>query len=88
VRAGSSDFAGRISYTAQLVTGQELSDALRGLGWSAHELGRRLGVTESTIRNWLSGRREVPASVAEWLTELQTGMAKLPSLPRGWRVDT
>jgi hypothetical protein len=39
------------------MTGEELAEALRQIGWSAGELRRRLGITERVVRDWLNDRR-------------------------------
>lgn len=49
------------------MTPQELRAALTELGWSSTHLARLLGVREKTPTNWLLGRANVPADVAEWL---------------------
>jgi hypothetical protein len=67
------------------VTKEELSDVLRRIGWSSTYLAGRLGIQETTVRRWLSGHREVPPNVGEWLEEVATLMDKAPPLPRGWQ---
>jgi transcriptional regulator with XRE-family HTH domain len=63
-----------------------LADCMRELGWSPRELARRLGVNESTTRNWISGRREPPDNVIDWLQARAraVGSLTLPELPEGW----
>ena len=52
------------------MTPDRLDACLRELGWQQPELARRLEVRLSTIRQWLSGRREIPPNVAAWLEDL------------------
>ena len=60
---------------------------MRQIGWSSRELGRRLGVRESSIRRYLQGSREVPPNLAAWLEGLATHMALTPrSLTTGISV--
>jgi transposase len=56
----------------------EYHAALRALGWSARELARQLGRSESTVGNWHKPGREdgVPSDVADWLRRLVAARAK------------
>jgi DNA-binding transcriptional regulator YiaG len=66
------------------MTGDELSELLREVGWPAAELARRLSIREDTVRGWLNGRREVPPNVGRWLEQIRDGIATAPALPDGW----
>lgn len=44
-----------------------LKEALATIGWSARELARRTGRTDSAGGEWIAGRREIPQDVAAWL---------------------
>jgi hypothetical protein len=57
---------------------------MRTIGWTNAELARRLGVREGSIRMWLSGRREIPPSLADWLEERVRYALKGPQTPEGW----
>jgi hypothetical protein len=66
------------------VTGDEMSDCLRRIGWSANELGRRLNVNEHRLRRMLTGRAEIPPNLAEWLRCYAQAIGRLPPLPKDW----
>ena len=40
---------------------------LDDLGWSTRELARQCSVSESSARQWISGRLEMPEPLAVWL---------------------
>jgi plasmid maintenance system antidote protein VapI len=65
------------------MTGNELSEVLATIGWTAGELQRRLGIRGDTVRQWLSGRRPIPDNVATWLIRLRDKISDDP-LPEGW----
>ena len=62
---------------APLMTKERMAEIMRQIGWSSRELGRRLGVRESSIRRYLQGSREVPPNLAAWLEGLATHMGLL-----------
>ena len=62
-----------------------LAEAMREIGWSQAELARRLGITETTVRNWLAGRRTPPDNVIDWLIDRAHRAGTGPPLPEGWR---
>jgi len=40
------------------------------IGWSGHELARRTGRLQTTVRRWPRGRSPVPADVVAWMETL------------------
>jgi len=62
-----------------------LAEALRQIGWSQAELARRLGITDTTVRSWLSGRRTPPDEVIDWVKDRASRADTGPPLPKGWR---
>jgi hypothetical protein len=62
-----------------------LAELLTKLGWSAGVLAKRLGITDRSGRDWVSGRRPVPPEVVEWLEERAKWADKGPALPKGWQ---
>ena len=67
------------------MNGQELSEALKQIGWNPTELARRLGIRVHSIFDWLNGRRPVPDNVADWLIKVRDLVDQAPPLPDGWR---
>ena len=67
------------------MTGAELSEVLRQIGWPVSELVQRLGVRPDTVTQWLRGRREIPDNLARWLVAVRDGVASAGELPDGWR---
>jgi plasmid maintenance system antidote protein VapI len=63
----------------------ELNRTLAQIGWSQHELARRLEVRPDTVRGWVTGRRTVPDNLAEWLRQHRDKQTEVPPLPDGWR---
>lgn len=49
------------------MTVQALNDALAALDWSGAELARRLGVFQSTVSGWRTGKAPVPKYASEYL---------------------
>jgi transcriptional regulator with XRE-family HTH domain len=39
------------------------------LGWSRHEIARRVNCDPKTAHNWETAARECPPEILEWLTE-------------------
>jgi len=70
---------------AALMTGDEMGECLRAIGWEPPTLAQRLGVRPDTVRSWLSGRREIPDNLATWLLAVRDGQAAAGSLPENWR---
>ena len=52
------------------MTSPDISAALVSLGWSQRELARQLGVAESSVRQWLTGKARMRPALAAWLTDL------------------
>jgi len=40
------------------------------IGWSGHELARRTGRPQTTVRRWTTGETPMPADVAAWVETL------------------
>jgi DNA-binding transcriptional regulator YiaG len=53
------------------MTGAELRTAQRAMNLTNAQLRRKLGVAETTLCNWKSGRIDVPTSVALAMKYLQ-----------------
>lgn len=49
------------------MTGPELDAALRDIGWSRSELGRRVGRRPSYVDAWATGRRTIPSWLAQYV---------------------
>ena len=69
------------------MTPDRLRECLRVLGWANAELARRLSVSESSVRMWLSGRREIPPALDAFLEERVRRALDGPQLPDGWQRD-
>ena len=54
------------------------SAALRTLQWGPSSFARIVGVSERSVRYWLTGRYEVPAPVLEWTERLVLWLADNP----------
>lgn len=52
------------------MTSPDISAALVSLGWSQRELARQLGVAESSVRQWLTGKSRMREPLADWLLDL------------------
>lgn len=70
------------------MSGDEMAAVMKKIGWSAHEVARRLDVRPQTVTGWTSGRRGIPENLAEWLEQWSQLADKAPALPRGWRDDS
>jgi hypothetical protein len=66
------------------MTGDEMGEVLRQIGWPTAELARRLNVREDSVRSWLNGRREIPPNLERWLYAVRDSIASAPPLPDGW----
>jgi transcriptional regulator with XRE-family HTH domain len=56
------------------MTGPELDTALKSIGWSRSELGRRIGRTPSHVDAWARGARPLPAWVAEYVLAVRAAV--------------
>jgi len=61
----------------------EFRDCLQAIGWTQRGLADLLGVHETRVRRWATGRIEIPGNVAAWLGELAQAHVAA-SLPEGW----
>ena len=68
---------------AQEPPDQEFSRLCASMGWSYREVARRLDISESTPRQWASGRAVVPPSVLGWMRR-NVGVVRAVGLPEGW----
>jgi DNA-binding transcriptional regulator YiaG len=65
------------------MTGAELAQWRRALGWTEVEAAAALGAPTQTYRNWEDGRtKRVPGPVA-MLTRYISAFGRLPPIPRG-----
>lgn len=88
MRAGTRqlhDSVSQASDTRGAMTGDEMSEVLRQIGWTAGELARRLSVREDTVRGWLNSRRGVPLNLERWLRQVRDTVNTAPRLPDDWR---
>jgi len=53
------------------------------VGWSPHELARRLGVNARTAERWCSGALEAPDRVVAWLGRVGDAVEGA-GMPDGW----
>jgi hypothetical protein len=67
------------------VSGPELSECLKAIGWPVSELVERLGVRSDTAVQWIKGRRPVPENLATWLRRIRDAQGAIPPLPDDWR---
>ena len=64
------------------MTPADLSAALAALGWSQRELARQLGVAESSVRQWLTGKSRMRPDLLAWLLDLARYHAEHPAPPK------
>ena len=67
------------------MTSAEMVECLGQIGWTATELARRLGVSDRSVRRYLSGERQIPDNLADWLRQVATALQSVPPVPAGWR---
>lgn len=60
------------------MTPAEFDAARIALGWSNVGMARSLECSEGTIRQMEAGRRRIPPSIAQWLTQLAAYHAAHP----------
>ena|ERR1700733_3214862 len=60
---------------------------LHVIGWNFAELGRRLNVHETSIRQMGTGRRNIPHVLALWLEGKAKATLEAPLVPEGWRTE-
>lgn len=53
-----------------MMTADELKDCFDMIGWSARQAEQRWGVSGNTVQRMLTGKREIPDSVARWARAL------------------
>lgn len=62
----------------------EMKAARERLGWSRPYLARRLGVRESSVLHWETGRTAIPDRLAAWMLVHVAAHDMAPELPEGW----
>lgn len=65
-------------------TPELFNQTLKFLGWSNGHLSRTLGIHETRVRRWRSGRTKVPKNVWVWLLAIAEAYRAL-ALPQGWK---
>jgi plasmid maintenance system antidote protein VapI len=67
------------------MTSAEMVETMRQIGWTATELAKRLGISDRGVRRYLTGQREIPDNLADWLQQVATALQSVPSVPKDWR---
>lgn len=62
----------------------EFRAARKRLGWSRPHLAKRLGVLESSVLHWETGRSIVPERLADWMQAHVTLHDTVSELPEDW----
>lgn len=63
---------------------EEFAALIREAGWSLREVARRLRTTETTPRQWASGRQSLPPTILPWIRDVVDGIRRAGA-PEGWR---
>jgi hypothetical protein len=66
--------------------GPRLDWCLEVVGWTRGELRRRLKLGDNTVKEWLSGKRNIPTPVAIWMETLAAMHMALPA-PYFWHEN-
>ena len=66
------------------MTSDDLRAARERLSWSRSHLAQRLGVRESSLFHWETGRTAIPDRLAAWVLAHVTAHDTVPELPEGW----
>ena len=69
-RAESSKPDAGPSASAAPMSPRRLLVCLAVIGWSGHEMARRTGRPQTTVRRWATGEVPVPPDVAAWVETL------------------
>ena len=69
-RAESSKPDAEPSTSAAPMSPRRLLVCLAVIGWSGHELARRTGHSQTTVRRWTNGEAPMPPDVAAWVETL------------------
>ena len=64
---------------AMTITPTRFRECLHDIGWSLRKLARRLRCDDGTVRQFGTGRRPIPASLAAWLEKLAAAHRTLPA---------
>lgn len=59
------------------MTGPELTAARQRIGWSRHELARRLGKHSTHVDAWEWGKRPIPEDVAKVVRRVETAVCRV-----------
>lgn len=65
------------------MTSERFEVCRKAIGWSYRGLADRLGIHETRVRRWASGKLEIPQTVEGWLERLYRVHAD-HLLPAGW----
>jgi ribosome-binding protein aMBF1 (putative translation factor) len=65
---------------------ERLAIACDELGWSSGELARRLNIREDSVRQYISGKRNIPDGLGVWLDACVEIARTMPKHPEGWRA--
>lgn len=60
----------------------EYNACMQAIGWSQHELARRLGVSPGKTKRWGNGQYPVPRDVARWLQRVARWIHANPPPPQ------
>jgi transcriptional regulator with XRE-family HTH domain len=69
------------------VTPNRFRSCLLDIGWTQRGVADRLGIHETRVRRWASGKYDIPADVAAWLEALATVHGLHPA-PAGWIAES
>ena len=67
------------------MTRDRMSELMRQIGWTSGEVSRRLGVRETSSRQMLQGKRNIPNNLGDWLEDIAARIQAAPALPNDWR---
>ena len=62
---------------------EELIALLETIGWSRHQLAKRLGCSPALVQRWVEGVAPVPNHILPWLRPIARSVTPAPE----WRVN-
>lgn len=68
------------------MTPNEFRECLALLRWSQRGLADILGIHDTAVRRWASGKNEIPENVSAWL-KIITANIKVMPLPENWKIS-
>ena len=68
------------------MTPHHFRECLAALHWSQRALADILGLSDTTVRRWASGKQDIPQAVSSWLERISGPLAQMP-LPSGWKTQ-